>query len=263
MSKISKWLFILIIVLQGCSGQPEPLSEGKVVVLLYHRISAGEATNLYERSAADFEGDLRYLRENDITVISFEDLEKMLERGTIPHNNAAIITFDDGDNTWLTQAKPLLVKYDMKATFFLWVSRMGMNSYLTWDEVTAMSHYADGNGERLFVFGSHTMSHHYLLSVKASTDAAEFDRYLDAELGTSAVMIEEHTPAEVSVLALPFGDGAGDTDIIEAARRNGFRFIRTSERGVIGPTGTDPFRLPSLPMLNDTEPEAIGTWLGR
>ncbi|MBE0667258.1 MAG: polysaccharide deacetylase family protein, partial [Bacteroidales bacterium] len=162
-----------------------------------------------------------------------------------------------------TQAKPLLARYDMKATFFLWVSRIGMNSYLTWDEVTAMSHYADGNGERLFVFGSHTMSHHYLLSVKASTDAAEFDRYLDAELGTSAVLIEEHTPVEVSVLALPFGDGAGDTDIIEAARRNGFRFIRTSERGVIGAAGTDLFRIPSLPMLNDTEPEAIGTWLGR
>lgn len=127
-----------------------------------------------------------------------------------------------------------------------------------------MSHYMDEDGIRPFTFGSHTMSHQYLLGIKAATpDPAEYNRYLDEELGSSALIIEKYTSSDVSVLALPFGDGAGDEDIIAAAVRNGYSFIRTSERGAVSSTDADPFRIPSLPMLNDTDPVSILTWLGR
>lgn len=264
MNRLTGFLIIILLAAAGCTRQPEPLPPGKVVVLMYHRISEGAAANLYERSAADFEADLKFLRENNISVISFEELEGMISKGEMLSGDAALITFDDGDHSWMSRAKPLLVKYEMKATFFLWVSMIGRDSYLNWEEVSAISHFMDEDGIRPFTFGSHTMSHQFLLSMKAAiADPDEFNRYLDEELGSSATEIEKYTPGEVSILALPYGDGAGDEIITAGAKRNGYRIIRTSERGAISSPGTDPFRIPSLPMLDSTDPVTILTYLGR
>jgi hypothetical protein len=140
---------------------------------------------------------------------------------------------------------------------------MGMNSFLTWDEVELMSHYLNKRGEHPFAFGSHTASHEYLLAKKSALGAgAAYYAYLDEELGGSKRMIDAHIPGSVSAFSLPFGEGAGDPDIIAGAQRNGYSYIRTSERGVTGTTATNLYRLPSLPMLDNTSSALIGDYLG-
>jgi len=249
----------------GCSEipEPEPVDNPQVVFLMYHRITAGEAGTLYERSVEEFESDLLYLRENNISVIDFNELQDIIEGDEELATHAAVITFDDGDHSWYTLAMPLLKKYRMKATFFLWASKIGANSFLSWDEVEMMSSYSQDGGVRPFSFGSHTMSHQYLMTMKAALGGGEaFQAYLDEELGGSKVLIERHIYGNVEALALPYGDGAGDPDIIAAAQRHGYRFIRTSERNVTGSASSDLFRLPSLPFLNDTAQELMGEYLG-
>ena len=91
---------------------------------MYHRVVNGEATNLYERSIDKLEADLKYLNENKIKVLAFSDLETISASGSMPEGNSAIITFDDGDSSWYTLVRPLLLSYNMKATFFLWVYMM-------------------------------------------------------------------------------------------------------------------------------------------
>ncbi len=256
---------ILIILLAGCSGkdEPEPSGNGKIIVLMYHRIVIGEASNLYERSVANLEADLKYLENNNIKVLSFSDLDAILASGAMPEGNSAIITFDDGDSSWFTLVRPLLLKYKLKATFFLWTYMIDHDSFITWNEVEDMSHYTLNGGEHPFTFGSHTYSHQYLFQSKdgfAST--AEYNAFLDYELGESKEMIEKYTPGPVSVLSLPYGDGAGDPEIISAAQRNGYKLIRTSIWGAIENSGQNPFIIPSLPILDSTEPELIGSYLG-
>lgn len=265
MQRSTLLLLSVFALLAGCSRlpDPEPVDNPRVVIVMYHRITEGEAGNLYERSAADFESDLKYLKENNIRVIGFSELNEIVagERELLTH--AAIITFDDGDHSWLSLAAPLLKNYRMKATFFLWADKVGMDSFLSWDEVRMMSSYINNEGDRPFSFGSHTMSHKYLLTMKAALGGGEvFAEYLDEELGGSKILIDRHITGTVEALALPFGDGAGDPDIMAAAIRHGYRFIRTSERNVTGTTATDLFRLPSLPMLDDTPQELIGNYLG-
>jgi len=129
--------------------------------------------------------------------------------------------------------------------------------------VELMSNYTYDDGERPFAFGSHTMSHPYLLNMKTALGGGEaFAAYLDEELGGSKVLIDSHIYGSVDALALPFGDGAGDEDINAAALKHGYRFIRTSERNITGTPATDLFRLPSLPLLDDTDQELIGGYLG-
>ncbi|MFN2336295.1 MAG: hypothetical protein ABR560_04940, partial [Bacteroidales bacterium] len=60
--------FLLIVsLLAGCerNSGPEPVDDPSVIILMYHRITSGDAANLYERIAADFERDLRYLHDNN------------------------------------------------------------------------------------------------------------------------------------------------------------------------------------------------------
>jgi peptidoglycan/xylan/chitin deacetylase (PgdA/CDA1 family) len=251
-------------VLSGCSRQPDPSADGKVIILLYHRLTSGEATTLYERSVSDFEADLIWMNENNVRIIDFPELEKIVAGEEKLTMDAAIITFDDGDHSWYTLAIPLLKQYGKKATFFLWTSKIGMNSFISWEEAELMSHYMDENGETPFVFGSHTASHQYMLDKKTALGAgAAFDAYLDEELGGSKRLIDSHIYGNVQALSLPFGNGAGDPDITSAAQRNGYSFIRTSEWSAISTTGADLFRLPSLPVLNNTNRDLIGDYLGR
>ena len=265
MQKTVMAFLIVALVVAACTRlpDPEPVDNPRVVILMYHRITEGDAGNLYERSAEEFEKDLLYLQENNIRVIDFNDLAAVISGEQELTTHAALITFDDGDHSWYTLAAPLLKRYRMKATFFLWASKIGMDSFLDWDEVERLSSYTFDGGVRPFTFGSHTMSHQYLYNMKSALGGGEaFQAYLDEELGVSKVLIDRHIYGIVEALALPYGDGAGDEDIIAGARRHGYSFIRTSERNVTGMAGADLFRLPSLPLLDDTDQEIIGTYLG-
>lgn len=255
---------ILFLLITGCNqkDEPQPEMEGNIILLMYHRISQGEATNTYERSAADFEKDIKYLIDNNIDVISFEDISEASITGRMPSGNAAVLCFDDGDCSWYTTVKPLLLKYKIGATFFLWTYMIGHDSFLTWTEVEEMSNYSLPGGIRPFIFGSHTYSHPYLLERKASyNNEAEYIQFLDYELRESKKLIEAHTPGTVKILALPYGDGAGNLQIKDAAQRNGYEFIRTSKWGAIKNPDIDLLEIPSLPMLNDTPSEMIGDFL--
>lgn len=263
-----KLTFILLVFLSfnRCSKPEEPLPEweGNIIILMYHRIVDGEAANLYERSLEDFEADLKYLIDNNINIISFNDLENISASGKMPNGHSAILTFDDGDHSWYKLVRPLLLKYRMKATFFLWTYMIGHDSFLTWDEVEDMSYYTTGRGERPFTFASHTYSHAYLLQRKAGFGTiSEYNNFLDYELRESKKLIESHVPGTISVLSLPYGDGAGDQDIISAAKRNGYKFIRTSVWGAIGDPTVNLFAIPSLPVLDATTQDLIGYYLNQ
>jgi len=265
MQKATACLLLIFSLLAGCerNSGPATVDDPRVIILMYHRITAGDAENLYERSAADFEKDLKYLRDNNINTIDFRELKEIVSGKKELLAHAAVITFDDGDHSWYTIAAPLLKKYRMKGTFFLWATKTGADSFLSWDEVEILSNYTYEGGVRPFTFGSHTLYHRYLMTMKAALGGGEaFAEYLDEELGGSKILIDAHINGSVEALSLPYGDGAGDPDIIAAAQRHGYSFIRTSERDVTGTAATDLFRLPSLPMLDDTPPETIGIYLG-
>ena len=265
MKKVFIYLIIITLSALNCKRAEDhgPPADGKILILMYHRISQGEPVNLYERSAEDFESDLKFLENNDIRVISFDDLEGYFLTGKMPPYNCAILTFDDGDFSWYTLTRPLLLEYKMKATFFLWVYMIGRDSFLSWQEIEHMANYTLEGGIRPFTFGSHTFSHPFLLDRRNSfATQEEYILFLDYELGVSNEIIKSHVPVEVRALALPFGDGYGDPVIAAAAERNGYRFVRTSKYGAITDPATDLFALPSLPMLNDTPQELIGDYLG-
>jgi len=58
MHKPTIFFLLIVALLAGCTKDPgpDPVDGPGVIILMYHRITSGEATNLYERSMADFRG---------------------------------------------------------------------------------------------------------------------------------------------------------------------------------------------------------------
>ena len=177
----------------------------EVPVVMYHRVinkSENEGihgTYIYENI---FREHMKYLKENNFSVITFEDLNNIGWRNRFDKNKKyIIITFDDGyvDNYEL--AFPILKKFNFKATIFL----MGESTYNEWD--------VKADGEKSFPlmsvemikemqdygieFGAHTFNHPKLN--KLSNDEIKH-QIVDVKKP-----LEEKIGREIITFAYPYG----------------------------------------------------------
>ncbi len=158
-----------------------------------------------------FRAHLEALVAQNIPVVS---LPKLL---TLPSTAAAIaITFDDGLESVLKEAAPLLAEYGLPATLFVvsdatgrtnaWQGRpepgIPTQRTLDWDELGDLT-------QQGWTIGSHTRSHPRLTRC---TKAQVHD-----ELEGSAAAIQSRLGTRPSCFAYPFGDL--NSDIASAARQ--------------------------------------------
>ena len=125
----------------GASGISPAESWSGVPVLMYHRVDAEVPRDAVGRDLtvepAAFEAQLRWLRDHHIAAITAEDLARAIARGHRPAN-AIVLTFDDGYEDAATTALPLLVKYGLRATFYVSSGFVGTPRHLTWKEMRAL-----------------------------------------------------------------------------------------------------------------------------
>lgn len=265
--------------------------KAKVLILLYHNLTTSTNPGEYERNITDFENDLKYLRDNNIKVISLEDILK-IQNGQLsfpPEQRLAVIMFDDGYVSMYTRAFPLLKQYGMKATFAIITSFVGLPTSipdgepgrLTWTQIKTMARYRTASGERLFYFASHTVDHRSLnlydfLGISYSPDIVipdeDINRYiifLNMELNQSRKEIQSRIDQKVMFLALPYGRGTPNEyapidDQISApyiryaAIRMKYSGIRTSDYGdEFGAFNAKNsywnYRMPSLGIYGNTD----------
>lgn len=146
--------------------KPAPLPNGiyyrdQVAVLMYHHLSEKPIPQFpWVLSVDRFEDQMKLLKEEGFHVITMEQYrEFMLNNGAVP-DNAVLLTFDDGYESFYTLAYPILRKYEYTAVNFVIVSTIDHpdpNSVpkLTWEQMREMK-LAGMN------FYSHTYDlHHY------------------------------------------------------------------------------------------------------
>lgn len=136
-------------------------------------------------SPAEFEKQMSYLKNNDYTVITFNQLSNIKNI-----KNPVIITFDDGYEDNYTNAYPILKKFNFSATIFLISGAVDSPHFLKRTEISEM--------KGLISFESHTKSHPHLTKLK--------DNEIANELTISKKIIEGMINSKVDVLAYPYGD---------------------------------------------------------
>jgi len=122
----------------------------KLVILTYHDISddAGCPEGSYdpfkfrpEISIQQFELHLRILKKF-YNVVSLEEGVRWLQKGGKGMDKLAVITFDDGYESFYTLAFPLLKKYNFPATMFLPTDFVNSRRMFWWDELHQIVFYA-------------------------------------------------------------------------------------------------------------------------
>lgn len=82
----------------------------QVVVLTYHHVTE-QSTQRYAISDDQFARHMSFLHENDLHPISLEEFLRFVETGSLSTENAVLITFDDGYESYYTRAFPVLRAY--------------------------------------------------------------------------------------------------------------------------------------------------------
>ena len=206
-------------------NQPEePHAPGalKIPIFIYHSVRAhipneSQLQDAYDITPELLERQLAYLQINGYTAITLDQLATDLETGTTsPIAKPVVLTFDDGWQNQYKNAFPLLKKYHMTATFYVFTNPIGKKPhFLTWDELREM----DKAG---MTIGDHTLSHPYFRTLppeEIKIEATESKKILESELGKPVLHF-----------ASPFG--STNPQIQQTLKDAGYKTARTTYKGI-------------------------------
>lgn len=140
------------------------INQKQVPILVYHNIVEEDSDKLNDTdalTAQEFTEQLKYLRNNEYTTISLEELYKWKKNEIDIPEKSVVITFDDGYMSFKHLVQPILKQYDFKAACFLIgnitgtvTSKYEKNKYavIGLDEVE--------NKANNIIYGSHTFDFH-------------------------------------------------------------------------------------------------------
>ncbi len=169
----------------------------KAIILTYHSVRDFEAKDsLFAKNfitgISTFDKEMKYLKDNGFTVISPADLVRLIESGATSTQKYIIITFDDGYLSNYINAAPILEKYNLHATFFIYSDAISKFSVsMTWDNLKDL--LSKGN-----TIGGHTKSHPQLTKIKN-------EKILEYEILGNKKVLEENLGTKIDFFAYPYG----------------------------------------------------------
>lgn len=212
-----------------------------MVFLMYHELQADGRP-----LSQDAPGYLRYVvREKDFRV-QMNHLKDNGWRGVdvgeaLSFDSPAVaITFDDGCETDLLIAAPILHELGFDATFYITTGFLGNPGYLTATQVRELSSLG-------FQIGCHSMTHAYL----SDLDEAALCR----EIVDSKKQLEQLIGKPVEHFSCP--GGRYDRRAIAMAQKEGYRTLATSSPRA-NSSDTDCFKLARVPVMRET---TLGTFV--
>lgn len=220
-----------------------------IPILLYHRFGP-VVTDHMTVTTAVFESQLKYLSNNGYVVISLRQLvDYYLGKGHAPLSKSLVITADDGHKSVYTEMFPLLKKYRVPATLFVYPSAISNASYaVTWGQLKEMkeSGFLD--------FESHTFWHPNFKKDKERLKPSEYERFVEMQLRKSKEKLKRELHIKVDMLAWPFG--ISNDELINKALEAGYVATFTMERHHA--SGADNIR--SLPryLITHSDKGAFG-----
>lgn len=199
------------------------LADLRIPILLYHRFGPIVADSMTVTTPV-FETHLRYLKDNGYTVIPLKQLvDYILRKGPPPPARSVVIVADDGHKSVYSDMLPLVKKYRIPVTLFIYPSAISNASYaMTWEQLRELKRSG------FFDFQSHTYWHPNFKKEKRRLSPAEYDKFVDMQLKKSKGKIEKELDLKVTMLAWPFG--IDDDGLFSRASAAGYAAAFSIER---------------------------------
>ncbi len=171
-----------------------------IPILCYHNLNAtvrGSMNLTPER----FESQVKWMKDNGFTIIPLKEAVEYLQgtRESLPPKSV-VITADDGWKSVYTSMYPIVRKYNIPVTLFIYPQTISTGKHaLTWEELKELQHSG------FFDIQSHTYSHPNFKQEKRHLSAASYQKFVKSELTNSKKILEEKMGTPISYLAWPFG----------------------------------------------------------
>jgi peptidoglycan/xylan/chitin deacetylase (PgdA/CDA1 family) len=212
-----------------------------IVYLMYHELELANRKLCqsepgyvrYILSVDTFRRQMDWLKTNDWRGFN------VTEALRYPSGNKVCITFDDGCETDLIAAAPILSELGFNATFYLTTGFLGTPGYLTSDQAREL----DKQG---FQIGCHSMTHPYLSDLSEPELKREI---VDAKLQLESIL--GHTIEHFSCPG-----GRYDQRTLQMARNAGFVTV-TNSQFYSNSARTSPYELGRIAMLRDLSIESF------
>jgi peptidoglycan/xylan/chitin deacetylase (PgdA/CDA1 family) len=229
------------------------MREPGIVFLMYHELeSPGHAVSQgdpgyvrYVVRASAFRAQMELLKIEEWRGVSVGEAIGSISNKTLSNKTVAI-TFDDGSETDLLTAAPILREFGFAATFYITAGWTGRPGHLSSSQLRELASLG-------LEIGSHSMTHAYL------TDLDDFG--VHREVAGSKLQLEQTLGKPVEHFSCP--GGRFDDRVARIARDAGYRTVSTSRANANDP-GTDPFALGRVAVMRHTSlPEFRNLCAGR
>lgn len=191
-------LFILMTVLFPYASFANDTQN--IPILVYHNFNPTKPGSM-NLTPQRFEDQIKWLKENGYTVIPLKEAVEYLQgsRADLPAK-AVVITADDGWQSAYTYMAPLVRKYNIPVTLFIYPETIssGKNA-MTWDELKELQHSG------LFDIQGHTLWHPNFKQEKRHMSSAAYEKFVTAQLVNSKKILEDKLGKKITLLAWPFG----------------------------------------------------------
>jgi peptidoglycan/xylan/chitin deacetylase (PgdA/CDA1 family) len=225
------------------------LGSRSIRVLTYHRVGRAQR-DPFCVSPSVFDEQMSALAESG-RAVSLTQLEAFIAGREALQDAACLVTIDDGLESTLTEALPVLRRHKVPAVAFVSTNLVGRKlddvdeRYLNWGELRELS---DGGVD----VGSHAHTHRSL-GLMPFAEARE-------EASRSRGLLEDRLGRPVRSFAYPFGtyrdfNAATDRALAEA----GYHVAFNSMHGAIQ-AGMSPFSLPRV-KVEGGDPDFLFAWL--
>jgi peptidoglycan/xylan/chitin deacetylase (PgdA/CDA1 family) len=228
--------------LQNIVKGSNEMAERRIVFLMYHELeeSARRLCNndpgyvRYVLRADDFRSQMGLLKQNGWRGVCVSEAIRFAD------DKIVAITFDDGSETDLLIAAPLLRQFGFGATFYITSGRLGQHGYLHQGQLRELSSLG-------FEIGCHSMTHAYLTDL----DEAGMHR----EIVEAKSQLEQIVGKAVEHFSCP--GGRFDWRVAKIAREAGYQSVATSEIHA-NQKSTDRFALGRVAIMRSTTLDEFG-----
>ena len=208
----------------------------QTIIFCYHRLVDKIRYPGTEITPADFEAQMKLLKDSGITVISMQDLLAWRRGDKNIPPRCAVVSFDDGWKSQYEVAWPIMKKFGYPFTMFIYTEgvrggSLGGGEAITWEQLADMR----DNGVDV---EAHTATHQDLREghsimlaapggkkTRTKLTGPEYEQWVQKEVVGSKELLEQRLGIKVNCFAVPFGNY--NEHVKEIARNAGFEAMFT------------------------------------
>ncbi len=216
-----------------------------IPILVYHRFDRSEAGPTTVR-AATFDQQLVWLAEHHYHVLPLREVVQSLSKGVVSGDARMVaITADDGHRSVYTEMFPLIQRYRIPVTLFIYPSAISKASYaLTWEQLRTM------RKSDLVDVESHTYWHPDFRKERARLGPGLYRAFVSFQLVESKSVLGKKLGARIEMLAWHYG--IHNKELEEAASQAGYTAAFAYQGGPAR-KGCDLFAIPRIPISDDDQ----------